>query len=191
VIAALFAAVLPALADVTPDPLLNQSFEGDKNGDNIPDKWNTKGDVFRLCNHQWTSYTYDDCMMVFPPSSSGAALWQRLNGEKFSWVVVSQEGESVGLGGAWYAAKQLDWGRAYYGGIVYGPDTKYVIYTEIDGGTRNFNFESFSAVCGVTDCAKVEAMMGDGTIYELSYGFLVLPGDGYLAVDWIYFPLLG
>ena len=184
-VAALFAAVFPALA-ISPDSRLNQSFEGDKNGDNIPDKWNVRGNVLRVCDHPYTAL--DACAMVFLPSNRAAALWQRIDELPGSWTDL-EEGVLVNFAEGQVAAKQLDDYRVYAGVRLYHPNgTVYTLYNEVSGGSYPFNYSAFGTVCGET-CTELILGVADGTRRDPSsfYGFLVRPGDGYFAVDWLRF----
>ena len=178
IVATLFAAVLPSLAVVVdPSTALNWSFEGDKNNDNIPDKWNVKGDVFRTCDHPYyPGDTLTPCAMVFPPSSKSAALYQDVNGE-FSVEVLTEEGETVVLALALAGGKKLDWYRAYYGIRFDLPDgTTITLYDDVSGGNFPFSKHFF------LDTAGSWAKNGFSTD-SFRHGILVLPGDGYLGVD--------
>jgi hypothetical protein len=183
IIAALTAVAIPALAA---DPFYtgNWSFEADVNGDGHPDKWNVKGAVYRLCDHGYA--TYDDCMMVFPPSNKGAAVWQRYNSDGSLVVVTGEEVESTYLGQGVFGAKNFDSYRAYFGyRIVYPGGENVLLYDDIPGGTYPFTNLFFSALVG-----SWGKDLGDdiyyGNIDHLSWGVMVLPGDGTLGVDWIW-----
>ena len=173
IIAALAAAVIPALASGPSIPL-NSSFEGDKNGDNIPDKWNVKGDVLRVCDHQYDSY--DNCMMVFKPSNKAAAVWQILVPDE--WVVVTEEA-SCYWGADYSGAINLDPERAYFGYIVYFVDgTNYTIYTDWPGGT--YPMQYWQSYWEFPDCTP------DLPDWEMvKWGVVSYPGEGYLGVDYL------
>ena len=168
---ALIVAIVPALAV---DPPLNNSFMGDANNDNIPDKWNVKGDVFRTCDHPFTAYTTDDCIMVFPPSSKTAALWQRANLDII--IIVGEEGSSEFIGSSVMGAKKLDSARGYYGLRLHLEDsTTITLYDEIPGGNYPFDFYLFYDTVG----PWIDGL----SIPEATWGILMFPGDGYLGVD--------
>ena len=179
-IVALFAAVIPALA-IDPLTLLNVSFMGDSNGDNIPDKWNVKGDVFRTCSHPFYPVsTNDPCMMVFPPSTERAMLWQHAP-VKVGFIII-EEGQPAEIGRAWMGAKQLDTYRGYYGlRLDLGDGTMVTLYEEVPGGTYGFGHHSFMDNLG--------SWAIDGFyVPEATYGILMLPGDGYLGLDLLRLP---
>ena len=175
---ALFATVLPALADGEVE--FNWSFMGDKDGDNVPDKWNVKGDVFRVCDHPYTSYTYDACMMVFPPSNRAAAVWQRAT-DPLHIIVVTEEGSLEDIGGFFGATKALDAYRGYFGVRVKVSDgSVFTVYDYIPYGHNTWNTYVMSAkIGGWGDDYEVD------DITEAMFGILMTPGDGYLAVDMI------
>ena len=179
-VVALFAAVIPALA-IDPGTLLNDSFMGDQNNDNIPDKWNIKGDVFRTCSHPfYPSSTNDPCMMVFPPSTETAALWQHAPVETTFLIV--EEGVPSEIGRAWMGAKQLDAYRGYYGlRLKLHDDTMVTLYEEIPNGTYPFGHHEFMDNLG--SWAKTSF-----SVPEATYGILMFPGDGYLGIDVLRLP---
>ena len=181
VVTALFAAVLPALAVPDLYDTHNLGFMGDKNGDNVPDKWNVTGDVFRACNHPYTAYTSDSCMMVFPPSNKAAALWQRYdNDDDLIWVVL-EEGQLWTIGGTLRGAKRLDWYRAYFGIRFYYTDgSEIVVYDSIPGGNYPFTWQNFEH----TFSGPGADPRTDNQASVLT-GIMVLPGDGYLGIDMI------
>ena len=174
-IAALALAVIPAFG-AGYGTVLNWSFEGDKNGDNIPDKWNVKGDVLRVCDHQYASY--DNCMMVFKPSNKSAAVWQILDAESDLWIVITEEA-ACQVGEGYLGALTLDSGRAYFGGIVdYVDGSQISAYFLLSDGTYPISHEVFNLnlpIClpDTPDEAGVR------------WGVLTFPGDGYLGVDYI------
>ena len=178
-VVALVAAVVPALAH---NPVeFNWTFMGDKNSDNVPDKWNVKGDVFRVCDHPYTSYTMDACMMVFPPSNRAAALWQRITaGEIYpSWLVVTEEASHEFIGEAYGATKAFDAYRGYYGvRLTFDDGFRVTVYDMVPYGHNPFGYMSFYDYIGVWG-----AQYGPEDVVDYTYGFLVTPGDGYLAVD--------
>ena len=177
-IAALALAVVPALA-AGPNygEILNWSFEGDKNGDNIPDKWNVKGDVMRLCDHQYASF--DNCMMVFKPSNKAAAVWQILDAEAYSWTVNSEEALCV-VGVGYVGAYNLPSERALLGAMInYTDGSQITAYILMHGGTYPINGEVFELTlpnCNPDLPDKAEA----------KWGVLTLPGDGYLGLDAVF-----
>ena len=180
VIAALFAAVLPAMAD----PFVggNWSFEGDKDGDGNPDKWNVRGDVVRLCNHGYPAT--DACMMVFLPSNKVAAVWQRIEGE--NKIVVAEEASKENLGHAQFMAKQLDSYRAHFGyEIVYPDGTTILLYDYFIGGTYGVRTQVFYDYVGGWGKTLEDDLL-NGVVDHVSWGVLTLPGDGYLGVDWVW-----
>ena len=175
-IAALALAVIPALAGGDIDEALNWSFEGDKNGDNIPDKWNVKGDVLRVCDHQYASL--DNCMMVFKPSNKAAAVWQILDADPETWTVLSEEA-SCEIGYGYVGAIGLDSERALLGGIVnYTDGSQITAYVLINGGTYPISHHTFDLT--MPTCTPDLPDQADGM-----WGVLVLPGDGYLGVDYL------
>ena len=178
-IAALTLAVAPALAGL-PHVIWNWSFEGDKNGDNLPDKWNVKGDVLRVCDHQYASF--DNCMMVFKPSNKAAAVWQILDYETGDWTVVTEEA-SCGFGGGQIGALNLDTERAYYGRIYDMKNgTRYTLYGTIDGGTYPIGVQ----VVHVTVPNCIPNVVSEDNIATMRWGVLTYPGEGYLGVDSLY-----
>ena len=175
IIVALFAAVIPALAVIPISPL-NNSFMGDQNNDNIPDKWNVKGDVFRTCSHPYyPGSTIDPCMMVFPPSGKSAALWQHAPVNVA--IVIIEEGIPVEIGRARMGAKKLDSYRGYFGLRLHLADgTTMTLYDEVPGG--NYPIDHYGFMDNVGNWAA------DGLVIpDVTYGILMLPGDGYLGID--------
>ena len=174
-IAALFVAVLPAFA-VAELIAINYSFMGDQNNDNIPDKWNVVGDAFRNCT---VNYLTDACGMIFPPSASKAIVWQQLPAD-IAVEALSEE-PTVTTGLSILGAKQFDWGRGYVGMRAVGDDNSVVtVYDSVNGGTYPFNFFQFTDTVG----GWIEGFESD----NVKIGIVVLPGDGYLAVDYLYPP---
>jgi hypothetical protein len=177
ILAALFATLVPALA-LDPYDAVNYSFEGDKNGDNIPDKWMVAGDVFRTCNHPYyPGMVPTPCAMIFPPSNHGAAVWQVLPSELHTLVVLFEEGYPTLLGEGVVGAKQLDWYRAYYGvRLTHEDGTTITLYDDIRGGTYPFEVQEWVDSVGTW-------VLGENTWPVVKFGILVFPGDGYLGVD--------
>ena len=181
---ALFVAVLPAFGHFFDE--LNWSFMGDKDADGDPDKWNVKGDVFRVCDHPYTSYTADACMMVFPPSNRAAAVWQRVTDLDAmpvypSWIVVTEEGSNEFIGEFYGASKALDSYRAYYGvRLTFSDGVTVLYYDEVPGGHNHFSTYLFY------DIVELEGLAYDlDDLAQVTYGVLAGPGNGYLAVDYI------
>ena len=175
IIAALALVAVPAFAG-PPYPVteLNSSFEGDKDGDNIPDKWNVKGDVLRVCDHQYASA--DNCMMVFKPSDSKAAVWQTLSPE--GWKVVTEEAMCVYMDG-YTGMMGLDSDRAYVGYNIHWADgSSYTLYAAHPGGTHPIDFIYF-----YWDFPDCNPTIPDPV--QMRWGVLSFPGDGYLGVDGI------
>ena len=76
IIAALFAAVLPAFAGADPfSSAINASFEFDTNNDGTPNSWNKHGDILHVCGRP-SNHMIDNCLMAFLPSDERAILYQ-------------------------------------------------------------------------------------------------------------------
>lgn len=185
VVAALFAAVIPALAE---DPwyFFNMSFTADNNGDGLTDKWHLKGDTVWVCGVNHPTLYYDDCIVVIKPSSKGAAVYQQFTCDQdfYCHFVHPSEEYVAWIGQAGIAAKQLDGGRAYFGHrIAYHDGTVAVFYDEVPGGNYDFTNGPYT---NFYDGVGWWAEDFNENVKSVTWGVLALPGDGYLYIDWLW-----
>jgi hypothetical protein len=117
--------------------------------------------------------------MIFMPSNSGAALYQKFDLTKDGPPRPVTEGAPLYLGGMFAGQKQLDWHRAYFGWRIQAADGAIiVIYNEIPGGTSQFGPYGFYN--NLTN-EQISHLFDEPK--TATAGILMLPGDGYLAVD--------
>ena len=169
-VVALFAAVIPALAD--PFDFYNLGHEFDDNGDGRPDKWHLKGDTVWVCDHG-VPFAGGPCLVVITPSGKVAALYQHRSDASG----ILQEGTTEYIGYAYAAAKRLGAERAYFGYIFHLSDgAKIKVYDNVPGGNYNFMPHAFYDFFPSSFEPSAEPV-------AFTWGVLAIPGDGYYYID--------